>query len=94
MATLTLTTPVRIGDLTTGFSIASLDLSSISINFQQATPIISIVLVDPVSKYPQPVTITGATAGPIWTAIRAAFPNFEKQILTLFASSLPPGTIS
>ena len=94
MATLTLATPVRIGDLNNGITVDKLDLVSVSINFQGATPIVSVMLRHAASGWIHTVTLTGATGDAQWTALKAAFPAFEKQVLTLLAANLPAGTIS
>ncbi len=94
MATLTFTTPVQVGDISNAIAVDKLDLVSVSVNFRGATPIVSVVLEHATSKWTHTVTLTGAEGGVQWTAIKAAFPNFEKTILTLLAGKLPPGIIS
>jgi hypothetical protein len=92
MATLTLTAPVRVGDLMTGITVSSLTLVSISMNFQ--TSVVSVVLADPASGYSYPVTLTGTNAATALTALATAYPNLQKQILGYVSNLLPAGTVS
>lgn len=94
MATLTLTAPVHVGDLVGGITVDQLELVSVSINLQGATAVVSMMLRHPASGWTHTVTLRGADGDTQWAAIQAAFPNFEKQILTMLAAKLPEGNVS
>ena len=59
MATLTLTTPVHVGDLVNGITVDKLDLVSVSVNFQGTTAIASFMLRHTASGWIHTVTLTG-----------------------------------
>ncbi len=69
-------------------------LVSASMNFRGATPIVSVVLEHPASRWTHTLTLTDADGAAQWAAIKAAFPAFEDKILTLLSGKLPPGVIS
>jgi hypothetical protein len=96
MATLTLQSSFRVGDLANGVIVDKLDLVSVSINFQpeNKNAIVSVMLRHPASGFIHTVTISGSDGDLQWAAIKAALPAFEKQILTLIAAKLPTGTIA
>lgn len=96
MATLTLTTPVRVGDLVNGITISSLKMTSFSVNFQGTTAVFSIVMTDPVSGYTYTETLIGAQGQAAWTAFQQAFPNFAVTVVNYLVgnSELPAGTVS
>lgn len=96
----TLTTPIQIsaGDLTSSTTVASLQLSAISINFDPAyvsagTAVLSICLVDPVSMYPVNCIYQDASALQMAQAIESQIGAelFDKLIAD---GKLPPGSIS
>jgi hypothetical protein len=96
VAVLTLTTPVRVGDLINGVTVASLDLVSFSVNFQGATAVFSVVLQEPTSGWTYTLTLTGTNGSNAWAAFQTAFPNFATTILNYLESNglLPAGTVS
>ncbi|HEV2194030.1 MAG TPA: hypothetical protein VGR55_00470 [Candidatus Acidoferrum sp.] len=93
MATLKLTTPTRIGDLNNGITIDALDLKAISVSFQRASAEVSIILQHS-SGWTHNLVLRDSDGDSAWIAIKGAFPNFEKQILTLLAPHLPAGSLS
>lgn len=96
MAKLTLTTPVRVGDLINGAIIAELTLVSFAVNWQPGGVTFSIVLQDLTSNWAHTVTLTAAEGTAALAALRAAFPTFENLVLGYLANQgkLPPGTVS
>jgi hypothetical protein len=94
MATLTLQTPIKVGDLVNGITVDTLDLVSLAINFQGPSAVVSIMLRHSASGWIHTITLTGADGDAQWAAIRAAFPNLEKQFLTTLVKKLPAGVLS
>lgn len=94
----TLTDPVKVGDLQQSIPVSSLQLVSISINYEpahadQGTAILSINLIDPVSKYPVNIVYQDASALAMARLIES---QIGPEILLKLANDgkLPAGTIS
>lgn len=64
-------------------------------NWQQATPIVSVILRHEPSGWMTTITLTGADGSAQWDAIKAAFPKFETTLLKLLetAAKLPAGVV-
>lgn len=86
--------PIRVGYLKTGIDVDSLDLVSVAINFQRSSAIVHVVLRHAASGWTHPIDLANAEADEVWAAMKAEFPNFEKQVLTILAAKLPAGTIT
>lgn len=92
MATLTLTTPVRIGNLVDGVTITSLNVASIKFNFQ--TSEIEVVLVCPRSSNAHTTKLSGIRAVTALNELAVQYPNLQAQVLKYVSEYLPDGTIS
>ncbi len=68
--TLTLSNPIRVGDLMNEIMIAQLNLVSVSINFANGpAPVVSIILKDLTSGYTWNLVLTAGTRGPRWRCL-------------------------
>ena len=105
MARLTLKKPQHVGDLAGGISVDKLDLVAVSINLQRnlvtgsgqttsKNAIVSVMFGHPGSGWTHTVTLTGPAGEAKWEAIKALYPDFEKQIMTVMADQLPAGDLS